>query len=151
VHTRVADPDAVEQTTDEALGLIDDLYPDEWKDAGDTADFDVISGTLDRLEAAANADQYARAEQARLEAYAVFEFGPEQRLRGLASGPSSGSRGSSGTEQTACPAWRSSSSASPARTRSQRRAGRSTRRSPMRSAQSERARPPPRPWSRTRR
>jgi high-affinity iron transporter len=85
-HTRVADPDAVAQTTDEALGLIDDLYPDDWKDAGDTADFDVISGTLDRLEAAANADQYARAEQARLEAYAVFEFGPEQRLRGLASG-----------------------------------------------------------------
>jgi hypothetical protein len=65
-HTRVADSDAVEQTTDEALGLIDGLYPDDWP-------------------------------------------------------------------------------------RSQRRAGRSTRRSPMRSAQSARARPPPRPWSRTRR
>ena len=30
------------------------------------------------------AGEYARAEQARLEAYGFFEFGPEQRLRGLA-------------------------------------------------------------------
>ncbi len=85
-HARVADPETVEATTDEALGLIDDLYPKEWEDAGGTADFDVISGTLDRLEGAVRAGQYSRAEQARLEAYAVFEFGPEQRLRGLASG-----------------------------------------------------------------
>jgi high-affinity iron transporter len=84
-HTRVADPGQVEGVTDEALALIDDLYPDEWKDAGATADFDVISATLDRLEAAVAAQQSSRAEQARLEAYAFFEFGPEQRLRGLAS------------------------------------------------------------------
>jgi high-affinity iron transporter len=85
-HREVADPDSVGAKTDEALALIDDLYPEEWGDAAGTADFDVISGTLDRLEGAVRADQYARAEQARLEAYAVFEFGPEQRLRGLASG-----------------------------------------------------------------
>ena len=84
-HTSVADPSQVEGATDEALALIDDLYPDEWKDAGATADFDVISGTLDRLEAAVAAQQPSRAEQARLEAYAFFEFGPEQRLRGLAN------------------------------------------------------------------
>ena len=30
------------------------------------------------------AGEYGKAEQARLEAYAFFEFGPEQRLRGLA-------------------------------------------------------------------
>ncbi len=83
-HTSVADPGQVESATDEALALIDDLYPDEWKDAGAKADFDVISGTLDRLEAAVAAQQSSRAEQARLEAYAFFEFGPEQRLRGLA-------------------------------------------------------------------
>jgi high-affinity iron transporter len=71
--------------TDEALGLIDSLYPDEWKDAGATADFDVISATLDRLEGAIAAGQFSQAEQARLEAYAFFEFGPEQRLRGLAN------------------------------------------------------------------
>ena len=71
--------------TDEALELIDSLYPEEWKEAGATADFDVIAATLDRLESAMAAGQFAQAEQARLEAYAFFEFGPEQRLRGLAN------------------------------------------------------------------
>ena len=82
----VADPDDIQAATDEALGIIDSLYPDQWKEAGATADFDVISATLDRLEGAIAAGQFAQAEQARLEAYAFFEFGPEQRLRGLASG-----------------------------------------------------------------
>ena len=39
---------------------------------------------LDRVVAAAAVGEYGRAEQARLEAYAFFEFGPEQRLRGIA-------------------------------------------------------------------
>jgi high-affinity iron transporter len=81
----VADPGDVQGAADEALGLLDSLYPEEWKDAGATADFDVISATLDRLEGAMAAGQFSQAEQARLEAYAFFEFGPEQRLRGLAS------------------------------------------------------------------
>ena len=59
------------------------LYPQEWKDASKTADFDVISTTLDRLQAAAAAGDWKGAESARLEAYSVFELGPEQRLRGL--------------------------------------------------------------------
>jgi high-affinity iron transporter len=80
----VADPATVSGTTDTALALISDLYPSEWKEATETADFDVISATLDRLEAAAAAGDWKRAEQARLEAYGVFELGPEQRLRGLA-------------------------------------------------------------------
>lgn len=82
--TRVEDPDTVAATTDEALDLIGGLYPSAWKDAAKTADFDVISATLDRLEAAAASGEWGRAEQARLEAYGVFELGPEQRLRGLA-------------------------------------------------------------------
>ena len=45
----------------------------------------MIAATLDQLEAAAAAGECGRAEQARLEAYGVFEFGPEQRLRGLAT------------------------------------------------------------------
>jgi high-affinity iron transporter len=80
----VAEPDTVQAQTDEALRLADGIYPDEWKDAGATADFDVIDATLDRLEGAVKAGEHAKAEQARLEAYAFFEFGPEQRLRGLA-------------------------------------------------------------------
>ena len=85
MHEEVADPEDVQGATDEALELIDSLYPDEWKEAGATADFDVIAATLDRLESAMAAGQFAQAEQARLEAYAFFEFGPEQRLRGLAN------------------------------------------------------------------
>ena len=84
-HEEVADPEDVQGATDEALELIDSLYPDEWKEAGATADFDVIAATLDRLESAMAAGQFSQAEQARLEAYAFFEFGPEQRLRGLAN------------------------------------------------------------------
>jgi high-affinity iron transporter len=80
----VAAPQDVRATTDEALGAIDALYPPEWKEAAETADFDVIAATLDRLQAAAAAGDWKRAEQARLEAYGVFELGPEQRLRGLA-------------------------------------------------------------------
>ena len=48
----VASPDDVRSTTDEALGLIDRLYPRSWKEASKTADFDVIAATLDRLQAA---------------------------------------------------------------------------------------------------
>ena len=36
------------------------------------------------MQGAIAAGEYGKAEQARLEAYAFFEFGPEQRLRGLA-------------------------------------------------------------------
>jgi len=80
----VADPDVVRATTDQALGLIAALYPSAWKEAAETADFDVIAATLDRLQAAAAAGDWKQAEQARLEAYGIFELGPEQRLRGLA-------------------------------------------------------------------
>ncbi len=82
----VVEPDAIEATTAEVLGLAESIFPPEWKDAGAAADFDVISGALDRIEGAVEAGRYADAEQARLEAYAFFEFGPEQRLRGLAPG-----------------------------------------------------------------
>jgi high-affinity iron transporter len=80
----VAAPDQVRATTEGALAAIGSLYPSEWKEAAATADFDVISATLDRVEAAAAAGDWKQAESARLEAYGIFELGPEQRLRGLA-------------------------------------------------------------------
>ena len=80
----VASPDTVSATADEALELAGSIYPPAWKEAAETADFDVIAATLDRIEAAAAAGEWGQAEQARLEAYGVFELGPEQRLRGLA-------------------------------------------------------------------
>ena len=80
----VAAPQRVEATTDDALGLVSGLYPERWKEAAATADFDVIAATLDRLQGAATAGDWKGAESARLEAYGIFELGPEQRLRGLA-------------------------------------------------------------------
>jgi high-affinity iron transporter len=82
--TSVASADDVGATTAGALALVAVLYPSSWKEAAKTADFDVIAATLDRLQAAAAAGDWKQAESARLEAYGVFELGPEQRLRGLA-------------------------------------------------------------------
>jgi high-affinity iron transporter len=81
---RAAPAEDVRARTDRALELIDDLYPDSWKEAASGADFDVIAASLDRLAAAAKVGNWGRAEQARLEAYGIFELGPEQRLRGIA-------------------------------------------------------------------
>jgi high-affinity iron transporter len=81
----VADPAEIAALTSSSLEILSGLYPPEWKDASRTADFDVIAASLDRVQAAAAAGEWARAESARLEAYGVFELGPEQRLRGLAS------------------------------------------------------------------
>ena len=60
------------------------IFPEQWQDAGGAADFDVIRTSLDRVVAASLGRRIRQAEQARLEAYAFFEFGPEQRLRGSA-------------------------------------------------------------------
>jgi high-affinity iron transporter len=79
----VAEPAEIEAKTSEALDGADRIFPDEWKETS-AADFDVIRASLDRVVNAAEAGEYAKAEQARLEAYAFFEFGPEQRLRGIA-------------------------------------------------------------------
>jgi high-affinity iron transporter len=80
----VAPAEIVSAQTERSLDLIDVLYPAEWKDAAAGADFDVIAASLDRLASAAGAGSWSRAEQARLEAYGIFELGPEQRLRGIA-------------------------------------------------------------------
>jgi high-affinity iron transporter len=81
---RVASQDAMESTQQRASDTIDDLLPDEWKQDDAQSDFDLIAISLDRMEAAAGAGQYAAAEQSRLEAYAFFEFGPELSLRSIA-------------------------------------------------------------------
>ena len=56
------------------------------RSATDESDYDLIALTLDRMEAAVGAGQYQQAEQARLEAYAFFEFGPERRLKAFDPG-----------------------------------------------------------------
>ncbi|HEX7289994.1 MAG TPA: FTR1 family protein [Conexibacter sp.] len=84
--TGVATAEAVERL---ASAIEDDLsatMPDAWKAQTDESDYDLIALTLDRMEAAVGAGQYRQAEQARLEAYAFFEFGPERRLKAFDPG-----------------------------------------------------------------
>jgi high-affinity iron transporter len=81
---RVVDPGVLEGHTKAIMSATDTLFPKAWLKRDVSADFDLIAGSLDRMQKAAEAGQYHIAEQARIEAYAFFELGPEQRLRGLA-------------------------------------------------------------------
>src|SRR4029078_5827088 len=77
-------PGEVESLAKTATNSLDDVYPDDWKAGTAEADFDVIATLLRRVTALATTGDMRRAESSRLEAYATFELGPEQRLRGLA-------------------------------------------------------------------
>lgn len=70
----------VEDAYDRISERLDALFPEEWKDGGDEADYDLVEIAIDQLVAAVGAGQKAQAEQARLSAYAFFEFGPELKL-----------------------------------------------------------------------
>ena len=80
----VVGPDMLTATARGAVDDLGSLYPSDWKDAAGKADFDVIAAALDRMQAAAATGDWRAAESARIEAYGIFELGPEQRLRGLA-------------------------------------------------------------------
>jgi high-affinity iron transporter len=82
--TSVASPDEVETVTTRSLDALSAAYPDAWKGDNTQADFDVIATLLQKVTAAVAVGDYRRAESSRLEAYATFELGPEQHLRGLA-------------------------------------------------------------------
>jgi high-affinity iron transporter len=77
------DVKALTERTEDALRA---AMPDRWEAPTDESDYDLIAITLDRMEAAAGAGQFRQAEQARLEAYAFFEFGPERRLKAFDPG-----------------------------------------------------------------
>jgi high-affinity iron transporter len=76
----VTEYDDVKALTDRTVEQLNAAFPKAWKENSDESEFDLIDLTLDRVETAVAAGQYGAAEQARLEAYAFFEFGPEQRL-----------------------------------------------------------------------
>ncbi|MBJ7472157.1 MAG: FTR1 family protein, partial [Solirubrobacteraceae bacterium] len=76
----VTEYDDVKALTDRTIEQINAAFPKAWKETSDESEFDLIDLTLDRVETAVAAGQYGAAEQARLEAYAFFEFGPELRL-----------------------------------------------------------------------
>jgi high-affinity iron transporter len=82
----VASADDVKALTARTEDALRTAMPDAWEAPTDESDYDLIAITLDRMEAAAGAGQFRQAEQARLEAYAFFEFGPERRLKAFDPG-----------------------------------------------------------------
>jgi high-affinity iron transporter len=85
-HEGVPEPEEVEAETTRVEDALAAAMPEPWKEGTDESDYDLIALTLDRMEAAAGAGRYQQAEQARLEAYAFFEFGPERRLKAFDPG-----------------------------------------------------------------
>ena len=90
---RVAGADAIRALSGRAESALKAAMPDAWERPTDESDYDLIALTLDRMEAAAASGQYRQAEQARLEAYAFFEFGPERRLQAFDPGLALGVEG----------------------------------------------------------
>jgi len=82
----VASEDEVGSLAERIERALAATMPARWQEPSDESDYDLIDLTLDRMEAAVGAGQYAQAEQARLEAYAFFEFGPERRLKAFDPG-----------------------------------------------------------------
>jgi high-affinity iron transporter len=60
------------------------IFPEAWLAGNSDADFDVLASVLDQVETAVKQGDYTLAESARLEAYAIFDFGPEPRLLAFA-------------------------------------------------------------------
>jgi high-affinity iron transporter len=86
VGTAVVPLEQVEDAHDRAIDTVDDIFPEEWQESTDDADYDLVQISLDQMEAALNASEPQTAEQARLTAYAFFEFGPEIKLRAFDPG-----------------------------------------------------------------
>ncbi len=80
----VASAAEMRTTAEQLLALLDGLIPVEWKQGSTSGDFDVIDSMLDQMENAVRGGDYAAAESARIEAYAIMESGPEARLIAMA-------------------------------------------------------------------
>ena len=85
-ETGVTSHDDVEALGKKIEDELSGVMPKAWLKPTDDSDYDLIALTLDRMEAAVGAGQRSQAEQARLEAYAFFEFGPERRLKSIDPG-----------------------------------------------------------------
>jgi high-affinity iron transporter len=78
--------DRVEEIEGRASDALDRVFPEEWKESDAESDLDLVGISLDQMEAAVSAGERDPAEQARLAAYAFFEFGPELQLKATAPG-----------------------------------------------------------------
>jgi high-affinity iron transporter len=80
----VADASDVKRAANDLVALLKGSMPAAWLAGSTQGDFDVVASLLDQVEAAVRGGDYAVAESARLEAYAIMETGPEARLLVLA-------------------------------------------------------------------
>ncbi len=78
--------ETIRDSTARTVEILRSLFPEEWERPGGDAEFDVIASLLDQVEKAVAAGQYAQAESARLEAYAVYDAGAEKRLLAFSPG-----------------------------------------------------------------
>ena len=82
--TSVQHEDVVAEDVNTVISHLTAIMPEAWQQTNANADFDVLASVLDQVEAAVASGQYDMAESARLEAYAIFDFGPEPRLQAFA-------------------------------------------------------------------
>lgn len=78
--SHIAPASEIQASTDNITALLKATMPAAWQKQDTSADFDVISASLDQMERAVKAGEYTQAESARLEAYAILESGPEAKL-----------------------------------------------------------------------
>ena len=83
-RSNVAEPALVDETVATLERDLQALMPAEWQRRDNAADFDVIGASLDNMEQAAASGDYALAESARVDAYAILESGPEARIQAFA-------------------------------------------------------------------
>jgi high-affinity iron transporter len=77
-------PHEAERVCDRVRDGVAAVFPAQWRRLGGDEDLDRVEDKLARMEAAAKAGRWGEAEQARRDAYAIFELGPEPRLRAFA-------------------------------------------------------------------
>ncbi|MFN4294348.1 MAG: FTR1 family protein [Thermoflexales bacterium] len=80
VHRVTVAPDALRADVSRLVELLGEVMPPEWLKQDAAADFDVVATALDQMEQAVKQGEYALAESARIEAYAILESGPEARI-----------------------------------------------------------------------
>lgn len=77
-------PAAATALCDRVRDAVSSVFPGQWRRLGGDEDIDRVEAQLLRMEQAAERGDLGAADQARREAYAIFEMGPEPRLRAFA-------------------------------------------------------------------
>ncbi|MEZ5121295.1 MAG: FCD domain-containing protein [Solirubrobacterales bacterium] len=77
-------PAAATALCDRIRDAVSSVFPGQWRRLGGDEDIDRVEAQLLRMEQAAERGDLGAADQARREAYAIFEMGPEPRLRAFA-------------------------------------------------------------------